>query len=238
MNILKRNKKIQDEVPGLTLSLNGGEVQINFKDEIIQGLRQLVTRVQQNGGFPKRLSVVSALRKEGVSYISQALATTMANDLDCQICLVDLNIWWPDDFFQTNLEQPTLEQILTEDIQLEEVILHTDYPNLDILLSGEIPRRKRPILAKSKKLADFINNLNLHFDYVILDIPAILATTDSVTLASLGDAACLVIQQGVTQVGDVSQALDEIEHLEIMGSVLNNIRIKTPKPIFKILSNW
>jgi Mrp family chromosome partitioning ATPase len=73
---------------------------------------------------------------------------------------------------------------------------------------------------------------------VILDIPAILATTDSVTLASLGNVACLVIQQGVTQVGDVSQALDEIEHLEIMGSVLNNIRIATPKPILKVLSSW
>jgi hypothetical protein len=35
------------------LSLNGGEIQINFKNEIIQGLRQLVTRVQQNGGFPE-----------------------------------------------------------------------------------------------------------------------------------------------------------------------------------------
>jgi Mrp family chromosome partitioning ATPase len=238
MNILKRKKKIQDEVPGLMLSLNGGEIQINFKNEIIQGLRQLVTRVQQNGGFPERLSVVSALRKEGVSYISQALATTMAHDLDCQICLVDLNIWWPDDFFQTSLEQPSLLQILTEDIQLEQVLLPTDYPNLKILRSGEIPRQKRPVLAKSKELADFIDNLNIHFDYVILDIPAILATTDSVTLASLGNVACLVIQQGVTQVGDVSQALDEIEHLEMMGSVLNNIRIATPKPILKVLSIW
>lgn len=238
MNMQKRKKKIQDEVPGLTLSLNGGEIQKDFKNEIIQSLRHLVTRTQQRGGFPERLSMVSALRKEGVSYISQALATTMAHDLDHQICLVDLNIWWPDVFFQTYLEKPSLEQILTDNIQLEQAILPTDYPNLKILRSGEIHRQKRPVLAKSKELADFIDNLNNHFDYVILDVPAILATTDSVTLASLGTAACLVIQQGVTQVGDVSQALDEIEHLEMMGSVLNNIRIATPKPILKVLSIW
>ena len=239
MNVLKREKFIEDEIPGLALSIDGIEGHINFKDETIQSLRHLVTRAQQKGCFPERLSIVSTLRQEGVSYISQALATIMANDLlDCRICLVDLNFWWPDIFFQTNLEHPSFVQILTEDIQIEQAILHSNYPNLKILPAGDVPRPKRPVLAKSKELSAFIRDLNQSFDYVFLDVPAILATSDSVTLASLGNAACLVIKQGVTQVGEVSQALDEIEHLEILGTVLNNIRISTPKPLLKILSNW
>lgn len=238
MKLLKRKEKILDDIPGLSLYINGSESQKDFKPEIIEGLRHLITRVQQKGGFPKRLSLVAALRKEGVSYTSQALAATMAHDLNHKICLVDLNFWWPDPFLQPKENQSSLVQILDGESQLEDLLLQTNYSNLHILPSGEIIRHKRPILAKSKELVDLVHHLSSQYDYVILDIPAILGTTESVSLAALGNAACLVIHQGVTQVGEVSQALDEIEHLEIIGSILNNVRISMPKFILKVLANW
>ena len=54
-------------------------------------------------------------------------------------------------------------------------------------------------------------------------------------LASLSDACCLVIRQGVTPVEDVRLALDEIEHLTILGTVLNQAHYATPAVILKFI---
>jgi len=238
MEILKRKKKPGDDLDHLNLSIRGGEIQKSFEEEIIDEMRHLVTRVQQRQGFPKRLSVVSALRQEGVSYISQALAATIAHDLNQRICLVDLNFWWSDEIFHTDSNQFSLARALGGDILFEEALCQTSFPNLQLLPSGEFPRHKRHVWAKSEALDEIILDLSSFYDHLILDIPAILATSESATLASLGNAACLVIRQGVTQVGEVSQALDEINHLEMIGSVLNQVHVSTPKPILKLLTNW
>jgi len=238
MEILRRKKKPGDEIDRLILSIRGDEIQKSFEGEILDEMRHLVNRVQQRDGFPNRLSVFSALRQEGVSYISQALATTMAHDLDQRICLVDLNFWWSDVIFQTGLKQPSLSQVLDGEGLLEDALYQSSFSNLQLLPSGQIPRHKRPVWAKSEALVEIIQDLSSLYDYLILDIPAILATSESATLASLGNAACLVIRQGVTQVGEVGQALDEIDHLELIGSVLNQVRVSTPKPILKLLTNW
>jgi Mrp family chromosome partitioning ATPase len=238
MNILKGKKNIIEQTEGLTLSIGENEAQRSFSGDTIEGLRHLITRLQQRGGLPKRLSMVAALRKEGVSYLSQALATIIAHDLDRQVCLVDLNFWWSDECFQSNQDQPSMVQILNGEFRLEDAIRHTCFPNLHILPAGTVPRQKRPALAKSNELTEFINELGLFYDHLLLDVPAILATTESASLASLGNAACLVIKQGVTQVGEVSLALDEIEHMELVGSVLNHVRISTPQPILRLLTYW
>ena len=71
-----------------------------------------------------------------------------------------------------------------------------------------------------------------------MDIPAILATNDAVPLASLGSACCLVIRQGVTWMEDVKLALDEIDHLSIMGVVMNKFKLNTPSFLVKLFSAW
>jgi Mrp family chromosome partitioning ATPase len=84
-------------------------------------------------------------------------------------------------------------------------------------------------------LVQIIEDLSKEFDHLILDIPAIRATNDAVPLASLGDACCLVIRQGVTTAEDVRLTLDEIDHLPILGVILNRVRLKTPRVILKFI---
>ena len=66
--------------------------------EITIELRHMVARLeaQEKGGFPARLALTSALSGEGVTFVTRSLAAVLANDLDRQICLVDLN-WWSAD---------------------------------------------------------------------------------------------------------------------------------------------
>jgi Mrp family chromosome partitioning ATPase len=70
-----------------------------------------------------------------------------------------------------------------------------------------------------------------------MDVPAIRLTSDAIPIASLGNACCVVIQQGVTTVEDVKRSLDELDHLSILGVVLNKTHINTPKRLVDLIPN-
>ena len=78
-------------------------------------------------------------------------------------------------------------------------------------------------MARSTILADIIASLDQRFDHLILDIPAILAVKDSPVLAGLAGDLCLIVRQGVTPLGLIKKALDEIEHLALRGAILNGM---------------
>jgi Mrp family chromosome partitioning ATPase len=235
--MMKQLPKITKEIRvGEQTSLLSDEYFSYLPTETVNGLRQLVSRLNQKGRFPGRLALVSALRGEGVTFLSQALAATAANDLERRFCLIDLNFWHPNpdpNLFRTGC---SLADVIAGKTLLDDALVTSNWPNLTILPAGDIPPPNRSRTANSQILKDIIEELHYRFDHLILDIPAILQTPEAVTLASLGDAACLVIQQGVTNAEDVYQALDEIESMNIIGAVLNRYSLLIPDRLVKIIA--
>jgi Mrp family chromosome partitioning ATPase len=70
---------------------------------------------------------------------------------------------------------------------------------------------------------------------VILDIPALLANSDAIALASLADAGFLVVRQGITPIALIKQALDEIKHLSMLGIVMNQTYFHTPRWLYNLI---
>lgn len=118
---------------------------------------------------------------------------------------------------------------------LDDVLAPTGWSNLAFLPAGAISPVSRPVTARSETLREVIEQLNQRYDQLVLDIPAILATNDAVPLASLATAVCLVIYQGATTVTDAQRALGEIDHLPIVGTILNRASLKTPSLIMKFV---
>ena len=243
--MFKRGKKNKsdEELQSLPLVLTDADEKplVTLPSDVVVDLRQMVTRIGREENLPKRLAVVSALRQEGVSFISRGLAMIMAHDLSVAVCLVELN-WWDSDhsFLKDNpdiqgSDMGGLAAVLAEEAELDDILLETGYANLWIAPSGEMARQDRPVMARSQKLKELINELGSRFDHLILDVPAILYTSDAVPLASLSSACCVVVRQGVTPVNDVRQALDEIDHLPMVGVVLNNAKMATPSFITKLI---
>jgi Mrp family chromosome partitioning ATPase len=104
-------------------------------------------------------------------------------------------------------------------------------PNLTLIPAGEMPESDRSRIARSEAMVNTINNLGKKFDFLLLDIPAILKVKDSPILAGLCDSLCVVIRQGLTSVPAEKKALDEIEHLRIRGVILNKAHLLVPKSI-------
>lgn len=225
-----------------------------FPSEIVNNFRYLLTRLRYDATSPAThsscIALVSALRQEGVTYTALALATTLAHDLDASVCVIDLNWgspglpaaltppplrrrWWKRRVPQ--LVSPDLPQsgglaaLLCGTATLDEALLATATPNLSLLPAGALPLSQRPVVARSGQLRTCIDTLMQRFDYVLLDVPAVLTTSDAIALASLAQACCVVVRQGVTPVHSVRAALDDLKHLPMLGVILNQASVATPR---------
>jgi Mrp family chromosome partitioning ATPase len=236
INFLQRYKKRRDEVPGRDIPEIEGEPEYLYDGEVVQGIRQLISRLNMKGGLPRSLAMIAALRQEGVSYLSQVLAATIANDLGHRVCLLELNYWWPNPEFQFEEDQGSLAAVIDKRMKLDRAIIRTGWPNYNILPAGVIPPHNRPKVANSDEIREIIIELEDLYDHIILDIPAILATTHAVALASLASASCFVIHQGITHIEDVHQALSEVEHLNMIGVALNRARFSSPRRLVRVIA--
>jgi Mrp family chromosome partitioning ATPase len=260
----------QQEAPlgaesALTLRTADGAPLYTFPGSVINSMRHLETTLMYKGTLPARIAMIAALRQEGVTYTTLALATTLAYDLNVRVCVVELN-WWspgirtepiPEDENsktkprkQRHARKPKVESsatavesqetaiqlssttglaaVLIGNITLDEALIQTALPNLMLLPAGALPLSQRPVMARHDTLKACIKQLSRRFDHILLDVPAILGTSDAIALASLGTACCVVVRQGVTPMSQVRRALDDVKHLTMLGVVLNQARMTLP----------
>lgn len=248
-----RNEPDQiDSQLALEVCTNSGTQFLYFPEAVVDALRHMVGQINQiqksvvreysndtrlgiNPNFPATFALVSALRGEGVTYTAWALTSLLVNDFSVKACVVDLNWWWP---FTNQALNPTgrgIVDVLKETVLLEDVIVPTSNPNLAFLPAGRFDRRERPIFARGDGIKKLISDLSSRYDHIILDIPAIRATHDAIPLAMLAEACGVVIRHGVTKIDDVQQALDEIDHLNILGIVVNQVAYRSPGWLLRML---
>ncbi len=224
---------LSEEVP-LLVQLRNGTVCYKFPSDIVQSFRYMITQLTRNRELPSRISVVAALREEGVTYTTMALASIIAHDLSRRTCVVDLNWWCPDERLQLLYAQDQgIVSVLDKNLALDKAFIQTANPNLTLLPAGAAPTARRPVIARGEPLKKLITHLSERFDHVLLDIPAISMTSDAITLASLGTDCCVVVGQGLSSTTAVEQALDEVNHLPMLGVVMNRVQLATPPWLLK-----
>jgi Mrp family chromosome partitioning ATPase len=250
----KRKKQPPAQDGTITLRAADDTPLYTFPSEVVNSVRHMETVLISKGRLPARISIVAALQGEGVTYTTLALATALSYDLAVRVCVVELN-WWspqlnappthkahvtpdtddttviatPSDTPSSIVEATGLAAVLMGAATIDNVLIPTALPNLALLPAGRLSPAQRPVMARSDALKACIEQLSQRFDHVLLDIPAILATSDSIALASLGNTCCVVIRQGVTPVSSVRRALNDIKHLPMLGVVLNQTRNALPR---------
>lgn len=236
--MLRRRRKKQavemESLGPMVLPAQDGTPMLSYPAGTIDQLCQMMTRIGREADIPDRIAFVSALREEGVTYTARATGLVLANAFERTVCVVGLNWWWPADLLPAG-NQGGIAGVLTGETELDDAIVPTGIESLHFLPAGKMPRQDRPVLARSQQLRDIIEELSTRYDQLILDIPAILAIGESVPLASLSNGCCLVLRQGVTATDDVREALDEIDHLPMLGVVMNKNATSTPNWLVKLI---
>ena len=181
----------------------------------------------------RSLLVVSPSSGDGKSTVARALAVTMASMGDSVVLVdADLRKVDPHDFSGVSGHQMSgLSEVLEGTLDLEEVL--TEVPVSSDPVTGQSrslvelpsgPARDRALeLLESDRMEAVMDELERHFETVIIDSPALLAFNDALTLTRHASATIIVTGLGETK---RQQAIDTAKRLSVaeanvLGSVAN-----------------
>jgi succinoglycan biosynthesis transport protein ExoP len=200
--------------------------------EAIRGLRLRLTRTREQRRDVNVLGCVSALPGEGKSTVSANFAFFLA-EAGFRTVLVD-----------GDLRKRTLSKtlapacragfidVMSELVPLDDVLWHDAASNLAFLpasadrtglgLSGQ------PSLAGSQAQA-LLTLLRSRFDFVVMDLPAILPVADAAAASNLVDGVVMVVEWARTPEEVVRECLEHtaIDPTRLLGVVLNKVDMKS-----------
>lgn len=187
--------------------------------------RMVLSRRWDEGENPgNTIIVTSSLPSEGKTTTAINLAMSIAAEEDLRVVLVDADFIKPDALRQLGVraEKGLIDVIQDPRMDISDVMLRTNIEKLSLIPSGQLHERCTELLA-SARMTDIVAELANRYDdrILIFDSPPLLATTESVVLASHMGQVVFVVQAGRTNRESVQSALELIDEGPHIGLVLN-----------------
>lgn len=195
-------------------------------DDVLEGLNSLRTGLQlaMRGLGPHMICIASLGPNEGKSFVSSNLAYLLAKSgkkvllIDADLRRGNLNkvFGWP--------RGTGFAEYLDDRASSDEVIRNTVLQNLDVITTGELPKDSGALLIESD-VEGKLRTLSAGYEVVIVDIPPILAVSDSLSLARLSTINILLLKHGSHSLRQVQLALSRYERhgIKFSGSILNDV---------------
>ncbi|MHB8909248.1 MAG: GumC family protein [Syntrophales bacterium] len=173
---------------------------------------------------PRTILVTSAAPAEGKSITSANLAVAMAQAGN-RVLIVDCDMRRPKLHRIFNLQRDRgLSNIIVGSCTVDDAIIHSLIPGIDIIVSGPVPPNPSEMLG-SQQMIRFMETIRGRYDRIIIDSPPITAVTDSVILSRLADGVLLVIRAGETHREIVKNGIGLLQaaNARILGAILNGV---------------
>ena len=197
--------------------------------EAIRGLRIRLTRTREGRREVSVLGCASALPGEGKSTVSANFAFFLA-EAGFRTLLID-----------GDLRKRTLSKtlapacragfidLMAERVPLDEVLWHDAASKLAFLPAAAVPAGLGvPNLAGSQAQA-LLGRLRSAFDFIVIDLPAILPVADAAAASILVDGVVMVVEWGRTPEDVVRECIEQaaIDPNRLLGVVLNKVELKS-----------
>jgi non-specific protein-tyrosine kinase len=200
-----------------------------YRAEQIRGLRNRLVAMNPDGE-PKTLVVTSAVRGEGKTVAALNLAMAFAELDRHQIVLVDGDLRRPSCERYLNLNQEQgLTDVLLGRAPVEKVLRPAGHRNLLLLGAGTRVQNPSEVLGQTR-VDDLFRALKEKCQYVVIDTPPVLPSTDARVLASRADGTLLVVRLEHslrTQSRDALRALQDTG-ANVIGTFVNELRGQDP----------
>lgn len=167
----------------------------------------------------KIILITSTLQDEGKSFTSLNLAHSFATTH--KTILVSFDLRKKNEMMKelNNHENAGLSAFLNNQANLKDIIIKTDFPNLDYLPSGAIPPDPVALLA-TNRTKELFAELKSKYDYVIIDTPPFELVTDAFLLMQYADIKLYISRLGKVTKKAFKQAMKSLEQKNI-----NNVYI-------------
>ncbi len=172
----------------------------------------------------KLLGVTSAVPSEGKTFTSLHLACSIARE-GHRTLLVECDMRRPEmgNMMELHGKEGLSEFLIgkTEDI-VHPSVLHE---NLSVVMSGFMPPNPADLLS-SAKIKTWLQQVSTQYDYVILDLPPVLAVADPLIVAQYVDAMIFVTKHNSTHKKHIISSIKQLKltKVHILGFVYNDYK--------------
>ena len=171
--------------------------------------------------------VTSSVPAEGKTFTAINLATSIDNERDKNVLLIDADVAKPTLAKRLGItESPGLIEYLEDDsLEFSDISLSTDIPNLQIIPAGKRHTFSTELLS-SDRMLDFVAQLSERYAdrIVIFDSPPLLAATEAEVLASLVGQVILVVSAETTMQNTVKESMKKLENCDVVLGLLNKAK--------------
>ncbi|HYU57150.1 MAG TPA: polysaccharide biosynthesis tyrosine autokinase, partial [Actinomycetota bacterium] len=169
-----------------------------------------------------RLLITSPVAGEGKSTTAANLAVVLAQ-AGQRVLLVGSDLRRPSvhRFFGVS-NRVGLSSVLVGQASLMEAVADPGIKGLRVMSGGPVPPNPTELLG-SLAMKDFLDQAAQVTDWVLLDAPPVLGLADAAVLATLSDAALLVVNEATSR-RVLAHARDQLAKVEarVVGTILNN----------------
>jgi len=170
----------------------------------------------------KVICITSEVAGEGKSFVAVNLSSTLSL-IDKKVILIGADL--RRSRLHKTFHVPNdvgLSNYLAHQNEMDEIILHAEYENLDFIISGPVPPNPSELLH-SERMNTLIANLKLRYDVVMIDTAPIGLVSDAIPLIRMSDINVFVIRSGKSKfyAASVPQRIAQEYHLDNTVIVLN-----------------
>ena len=146
----------------------------------------------------KIICITSEVAGEGKSFVSVNLASTMAL-IDKKVILIAADLRRSKVHRTFDIKNKIgLSTYLAKQNTLDEIILNSNQPNLDLIVAGLVPPNPAELMY-TDRLIEMIADLRKRYDYIIFDTAPIGLVSDALPLIRLSDVNIFVVRAGKSQ---------------------------------------
>ena len=171
--------------------------------------------------------VTSGSPWEGKSTVVIAMGITMAR-FGSRTLLVDTDMRRPRLHRTFGLDNDKgISTVLLGGDTLDNVIAHTNVPNLDLLPCGPVPPNPSELL-RHEILGKLLEQLRERYDTIVLDSPPVVPVADPRILSGMVDGVVLVVKLGHTTMEGLVTVRRELGAVgaPLLGTVLNDLDVR------------
>jgi len=175
---------------------------------------------------PQVILVCSSAPREGKTITTSNIAIAMAQ-AGSKVLVMDCDLRRPKLHKLFSLDRDKgMSNILVGSCTLDDAIVHTQVPNVDLIPSGPIPPNPSEILI-SHHMKELIEKARTRYERIIIDSPPITAVTDAAIVANMVDGVVIVIRANDTHREIIKNGIAHLRSINahILGAVLNGVEM-------------